>query len=169
MNNNFNSTPQETIESKLEKKRKTLLGAPANRRVVIYVDDVNMPLVEEYGAQVRFTHPPLQETVPDTGGHGSSMSHPIPLLQVQCSARPLQLFGSTGYLPMLHLIPLLQRDCTLLGHSSIPFTWGIFMSVHLKPRTLSQKRTTVNTTPLTRRHPHQFAIPHCHQLQTLLY
>jgi len=42
---------QETIESKLEKKRKTLLGAPANRRMVIFVDDVNMPLVEEYGAQ----------------------------------------------------------------------------------------------------------------------
>lgn len=42
---------QETIEAKLEKKRKTLLGAPAGRRVVIFVDDVNMPLVEEYGAQ----------------------------------------------------------------------------------------------------------------------
>ncbi|GBG29459.1 Dynein heavy chain 1, axonemal [Hondaea fermentalgiana] len=42
---------QNTIEGKLEKKRKTLLGAPAGRRVVIFVDDVNMPLVEEYGAQ----------------------------------------------------------------------------------------------------------------------
>ena len=34
---------------KLEKKRKTLLGAPAGRKVVIFVDDINMPLVEEYG------------------------------------------------------------------------------------------------------------------------
>uniref|UniRef100_A0A7S2SR52 AAA+ ATPase domain-containing protein n=1 Tax=Mucochytrium quahogii TaxID=96639 RepID=A0A7S2SR52_9STRA len=42
---------QETIESKLEKKRKTLLGAPAGRRAVVFIDDVNMPLVEEYGAQ----------------------------------------------------------------------------------------------------------------------
>ena len=42
---------QSTIESKLEKKRKTLLGAPSGRKVVIYVDDVNMPLVETYGAQ----------------------------------------------------------------------------------------------------------------------
>ena len=42
---------QQTIENKLEKKRKNLLGAPAGRRVVVFVDDVNMPFVQEYGAQ----------------------------------------------------------------------------------------------------------------------
>lgn len=42
---------QLTIETKLEKKRKNLLGAPAGRTVVVFVDDVNMPLVETYGAQ----------------------------------------------------------------------------------------------------------------------
>eukprot|EP00928_Gymnodinium_smaydae_P068046 TRINITY_DN5109_c0_g4_i2.p1 TRINITY_DN5109_c0_g4~~TRINITY_DN5109_c0_g4_i2.p1 ORF type:complete len:3873 (+),score=1233.23 TRINITY_DN5109_c0_g4_i2:1305-11621(+) len=46
---------QNTIEGKLEKKRKTLLGAPVNKTIVILVDDVNMPLVEEYGAQ-----PPIE-------------------------------------------------------------------------------------------------------------
>ena len=42
---------QSSIEGKLEKKRKTLLGAPSGRKAVIFVDDVNMPLVETYGAQ----------------------------------------------------------------------------------------------------------------------
>ena len=42
---------QKTLEGKLEKKRKNLLGAPSGRKVVAFVDDVNMPLVETYGAQ----------------------------------------------------------------------------------------------------------------------
>jgi dynein heavy chain len=42
---------QSTIEGKMERKKKTLLGAPVNRRIVIFIDDVNMPLVETYGAQ----------------------------------------------------------------------------------------------------------------------
>lgn len=48
---------QQTIESpgKLEKKKRTVLGAPINKRIAIFVDDINMPAVEEYGAQ-----PPIE-------------------------------------------------------------------------------------------------------------
>jgi dynein heavy chain len=42
---------QSTIEGKLEKKRKNLLGPPSGRIAIIFVDDVNMPIVETYGAQ----------------------------------------------------------------------------------------------------------------------
>jgi len=46
---------QEIIESKLEKKGKTRLGAPAGKKVVIFVDDLNMPKLDEYGSQ-----PPIE-------------------------------------------------------------------------------------------------------------
>jgi dynein heavy chain len=43
---------QMQIEEKLEKRRKNLLSGPAGKKVAIFVDDVNMPEVDEYGSQM---------------------------------------------------------------------------------------------------------------------
>ncbi|KAJ3137918.1 Dynein heavy chain 6, axonemal [Physocladia obscura] len=47
---------QQAMEAKLEKKRKGILGAPSGfRKIVLFVDDLNMPKLDTYGSQ-----PPIE-------------------------------------------------------------------------------------------------------------
>ena len=49
------SRAQQNLEDKLEKKTRMTYGAAPGKKVAIFVDDINMPSVEEYGAQ-----PPIE-------------------------------------------------------------------------------------------------------------
>ena len=42
---------QEMIELKLEKKRRNILGAPLNKQMVLFVDDLNMPKASIHQAE----------------------------------------------------------------------------------------------------------------------
>lgn len=44
-------TVQHVIEGRLEKKTRTCLGASQGKRLAVFVDDLNMPKHEEFGAQ----------------------------------------------------------------------------------------------------------------------
>jgi len=46
---------QETIQNKLEKRNRRLFGPQSSKRMVIFVDDLNMPTIEKHGAQ-----PPIE-------------------------------------------------------------------------------------------------------------
>ena len=46
---------QQSIDEKLEKKSRTRYGAPPQKKIIVFIDDINMPAVEEYGAQ-----PPIE-------------------------------------------------------------------------------------------------------------
>lgn len=40
------------VDGRLEKRRKGVYGAAVGKRAVVFVDDLNMPSKETYGAQV---------------------------------------------------------------------------------------------------------------------
>jgi dynein heavy chain len=42
---------RDVFETKLDKKKKTLLGPPVGKKLLLFVDDLNMPSLEVYGAQ----------------------------------------------------------------------------------------------------------------------
>lgn len=42
---------QKIIEVKLEKHKKTLLVPPKGKKMVVFIDDVNMPKLDTYGSQ----------------------------------------------------------------------------------------------------------------------
>jgi dynein heavy chain len=56
---------RDVLETKLEKKRKNLIGPPSGKKMFLFIDDLNMPSLEKYGAQ-----PPneLLRQVIDQGG-----------------------------------------------------------------------------------------------------
>lgn len=71
---------QEMVEGKLEKRRKNVLGAPKHKRMVIFIDDLNMPKLDTYGSQ-----PPIEllRQYQDFGGFYNRFEEGMPFTEIK--------------------------------------------------------------------------------------
>ena len=78
---------QDIIDNKLDKRKKGVFGPKQGTRAVVFIDDLNMPMLEEYGAQ-----PPIEiiRQWLDHGRDGTTEEAPIASwwISILCSDGP---------------------------------------------------------------------------------